>query len=115
MDITRLKCGWHCFSPFLKFEGGKGVATGLGVFMVMLPIETLIAVVTWFTAGKLLKVSSISSLIGLSALLASSYIIEPEISGIGVHTPIWIISFIIFYKHIPNIVRIIKKEEGRVV
>ncbi len=58
----------HCFSPFLKFEGGKGVATGLGVFMVMLPIETLIAVVTWFTAGKLLKVSSISSLIGLSVL-----------------------------------------------
>ncbi len=70
--------------PFLKFEGGKGVATGLGVFMVMLPIETLIAVVTWFTAGKLLKVSSISSLIGLSVSFGSSYIIEPEISGIGV-------------------------------
>jgi len=38
----------------------------------------------------------------------------PEVPGIGSHAPIWIIAFIIFYKHIPNIVRMFNKEEGKV-
>ena len=105
----------HCFSPFLLFEGGKGVATGFGVLLVMLPIEALIAIAVWFIAGKLLKISSISSLIGLVALLVSSYIIHPDMPVIHAHAPIWIIAFVIFYKHIPNIVRVFKKEETAVI
>jgi len=105
----------HCFSPFLAFEGGKGVATGFGVLLVMQPIPALIAIAVWLVAGKVLKISSLSSLIGLVALLIASYIIHPQIEGILVHTPIWIIAFIIFYKHIPNIMRIIKKEEAQVI
>ncbi|HHB94341.1 MAG TPA: glycerol-3-phosphate 1-O-acyltransferase PlsY [Campylobacterales bacterium] len=105
----------HCFSPFLGFEGGKGVATGFGVLLVMVPFEALIAIVVWFVAGKLLKISSLSSLIGLVALLLSSYIIHPDMPVIYSHAPIWIIAFIIFYKHIPNIVRLFKKEETSVV
>jgi len=105
----------HCFSPFLGFEGGKGVATGFGVLLVLQPIPALIAIVVWLVAGKVLKISSLASLIGLVALLIASYIIHPQIEGIVVHTPIWIIAFIIFYKHIPNIMRIIKKEEAQVI
>jgi len=105
----------HCFSAFLVFEGGKGVATGFGVLLVMMPIPSLIAIGVWLGASKGLKISSLSSLIGLVALLVASYIIYPEVPGIGSHSPIWIIAMIIFYKHIPNIVRLIKKEESRVV
>ncbi len=105
----------HCFSPFLGFEGGKGVATGFGVLLIMQPIPALIAIVVWLLAGKVLKISSLSSLIGLMALLIASYIINPTIEGIHTHTPIWIIAFIIFYKHIPNIIRVIKKEETKVI
>jgi len=105
----------HCFSPFLGFEGGKGVATGFGVLLVLQPIPALIAIVVWLVAGKVLKISSLSSLIGLAALLIASYIINPQIEGILVHTPIWIIAFIIFYKHIPNIMRLIKKEEAQII
>ncbi len=105
----------HCFSPFLWLEGGKGVATGFGVLLVMLPIEAMIAIVVWFIAGKVLKISSLSSLIGLTALLISSYIIHPDMPNIHAHAPIWIIAFIIFYKHIPNIVRLFKREEGQVI
>jgi len=105
----------HCFSPFLNFEGGKGVATGFGVLLVLLPIPALIAIVVWLVAGKVLKISSLSSLIGLVALLISSYTLYPEIDGISAHAPICIIAFIIFYKHIPNIVRIFKKEETKVI
>jgi glycerol-3-phosphate acyltransferase PlsY len=101
----------HCFSVFLGFEGGKGVATGFGVLLVLLPIPSLIAIAVWFIAGKLLKISSVSSLIALIALLIASYVLYPNMA----HAPIWIIAIIIFYKHIPNIVRLVNKEESKVV
>ncbi len=110
-SIAVLAVVGHCFSLFLGFEGGKGVATGFGVLLVMVPFPALIAIGVWFVAGKVLKISSLSSLIGLLALVASSYILYPNMP----HAPIWIITFIIFYKHIPNIVRLIKKEEGKVI
>ncbi len=105
----------HCFSVFLNFEGGKGVATGFGVLLVLMPIPSLIAIVVWLGASKGLKISSLSSLIGLAALLIASYILYPEVPGIGSHAPIWIIAIVIFYKHIPNIVRLIKREETKVI
>lgn len=105
----------HCYSPYLKFEGGKGVATGAGVLLVMLPIETLIAFITWFIVGKVLKISSLSSLLALCALIFSSFIIHPDIDGIKTHAPIFIIAFVIVYKHIPNIVRLFQGKESKVI
>ncbi len=102
----------HCFSPFLGFEGGKGVATGFGVLLVLMPIPALIAIAVWLGAAKGLKISSLSSLIGLVAFIIASYLLYPDVPGIHSHAPIWIIAFVIFYKHIPNIVRLFKKEEG---
>jgi len=104
----------HCFSVFLGFEGGKGVATGFGVLLVMMPVPALIAIGVWLGAGKGLKISSLSSLIGLTAFIIASYLLYPEVPGIGSHAPIWIIAIIIFYKHIPNIVRLLKHEERAV-
>ncbi len=105
----------HCFSPFLWFEGGKGVATGFGVLLVLIPLPTLIALVFWIIFAKGLKISSLSSLLSIAVLVISSYIIYPVVPGIGSHSPILIISFIIFYKHIPNIIRLIRREERKVV
>jgi glycerol-3-phosphate acyltransferase PlsY len=105
----------HCYSPFLNFEGGKGVATGFGVLLVLLPIPSLIALAVWFIAAKGLKISSLSSLIGLLSILVSSYLLYKDgAPGIHTFTPLWIISFIIFYKHIPNIKRLILREEKSV-
>ena len=104
----------HCFSVFLAFEGGKGVATGFGVLLVMMPIPALIAIVVWLIAAKGLKISSLSSLIGLVAFIIASYLLYPEVPQITSHAPIWIIAIVIFYIHIPNIVRLFKKEEGKV-
>lgn len=105
----------HCYSPFLKFEGGKGVATGLGIVAVMLPPETLTALIVWFIAGKALKISSLSSLLGLAAMVGSSYMLHPELPGIGSHAPLWLIAGIITYKHIPNITRLLRGEEKPVL
>lgn len=101
----------HCFSVYLMFEGGKGVATGLGVLAVMLPIETAIAFGVWFLAAKTLKISSLSSLIALVSLVIASFVIHADIS----HAPVLIIAFIIIYKHVPNIIRLIQGEEKKVI
>ena len=104
----------HCYSIYLNFEGGKGVATALGVFLVLIPIPTLIGAVVWGFCAKVLKISSISSLLGLIGVVISTIILNNGIS-IGSNAPVYIITFIIFYKHIPNILRLVKGEEGKVV
>ncbi len=101
----------HCFSPYLNFEGGKGIATGMGVLLFMLPYETLIALVVWFIMAKTVRISSLSSLTGVLALLAASFIIHPNMP----HAPVILITVILFYKHIPNIIRLLKGEEKRVI
>ncbi len=101
----------HCFSLYLNFEGGKGIATGLGVMMFMIPQETLIALVVWGVLAKTLKISSVSSLTGVLALAISSFFIHPQMA----HAPVVLIVAILFYKHIPNIIRLFKGEEQRVV
>lgn len=104
----------HCFSIFLNFEGGKGVATAIGVLAVMMPYAAVVALIFWGFAGKVLKISSLSSLIGLLGFIIASYILYPEVEGIGSHSPVWIISIIVFYKHIPNLVRVFNKEEKQI-
>lgn len=101
----------HCFSPYLGLEGGKGIATGMGVMMFMLPYETLIALIVWAVLAKTIRISSISSLTGVMALLISSFYIHPDMA----HAPVVFIVFILYYKHIPNIIRVFKGEEKRVV
>jgi len=103
----------HCYSLYLNFEGGKGVATALGVFLVLIPIPTLIGAVVWGFCAKVLKISSLSSLLGLTAVVISTIFVNNQL-GIGSNAPVYIIAFIIFYKHIPNIVRLISGQEAKV-
>lgn len=100
----------HCFSPYLWFEGGKGVATGMGVMAVMLPVETVIALLVWGASAKIIRISSLSSMLGLLALVVASFVVHPEMD----HAPVLFIAFILVYKHIPNFIRLAKGEEKRV-
>lgn len=104
----------HCYSIYLGLEGGKGVATGLGVYIVLIPIPTLIGAIVWIVCAKVLKISSLSSLLGLIAVVISSVFINDGLD-IGSNVPMYLIAFIILYKHIPNIVRLIKGEEKKVI
>ncbi len=103
----------HCYSIYLGFEGGKGVATGLGVFIVLIPIPTLIGAVIWGFCAKVLKISSLSSLLGLAGVVVSAVLLNDGV-GVDSNAPVYLISFIILYKHIPNILRLIKGEEKKV-
>jgi len=100
----------HCFSPYMWFEGGKGVATGMGVMAVMLPIPTAIALIVWGIAAKTLRISSLSSMLGLAALVVASFVMYPTMF----HAPVVFIAFILFYKHIPNFIRLFQGEEKQV-
>jgi len=104
----------HCYSVYLKLEGGKGVATGLGVYLVLIPIPTLIGAAVWIICAKVLKISSLSSLLGLVAVVVSASFLNNGLN-VGSNVPMYIIAFIIIYKHIPNIIRIIKGEEKKVI
>ncbi|AXX91325.1 acyl-phosphate--glycerol-3-phosphate O-acyltransferase [Malaciobacter molluscorum LMG 25693] len=104
----------HCYSVYLSLEGGKGVATGLGVFIVLIPIPTLIGAIVWGFCAKVLKVSSLSSLLGLTAVILSAILFNNGLE-VGSNAPMYIIAFIIYYKHIPNIIRLIKGEEKKVI
>jgi glycerol-3-phosphate acyltransferase PlsY len=99
----------HCFSIFLLGEGGKGVATGLGVLAYMIPTAAIIGIVTWLIFAKVFKVVSLASLIGVFAAVASSFALYSGIS----HTPVVIIGLIIFYKHSDNIFRLFSGAEGK--
>lgn len=104
----------HCYSIYLGLEGGKGVATGLGVFLVLLPIPTLIGVLVWGFCAKVLKISSISSLLGLLAVVIAALVLNNGLE-INSNVPMYLIMFIIYYKHIPNIVRLFKGEEKKAI
>ena len=104
----------HCYSIYLGLEGGKGVATGLGVYLVLIPIPTLIGAAVWIVCAKVLKISSLSSLLGLVGVIVSASFLNDGLN-VGSNVPMYIIAFIIIYKHIPNIIRIIKSEEKKVI
>ncbi len=101
----------HCFSPYLWFEGGKGVATGMGVLLYLLPLETAIAIAVWFVAAKTIRISSLSSLLGLGTALVASFMIHPDMA----HAPVVLIASILLYKHLPNIIRLLRGQEARIV
>ena len=98
----------HLFSIFLKFKGGKGVATGLGVFSFVMPIPTLISV------GIFTLILRVSGYVSLSSILAA---ISLSIFGIFFKVPLpyiylaVIVGLFILQKHHDNIVRLINGKE----
>ncbi|HIF02848.1 MAG TPA: glycerol-3-phosphate 1-O-acyltransferase PlsY [Nitrospinaceae bacterium] len=100
----------HLFSLFLKFKGGRGVATGLGVHLYIMPIQTLGAVAVFFFTLLVSKYISLSSIIASIAL---------PIFGIFFDTPMFYkymslgIAILIVSKHYENICRIATGTEPR--
>jgi acyl phosphate:glycerol-3-phosphate acyltransferase len=56
----------HIFPVYLKFRGGKGVATGAGTVAVLVPGLTLVAVVTWLAFASATRIVSLSSIVAVT-------------------------------------------------
>lgn len=101
----------HVFPVWLKFDGGKGVATALGVLTVLLPLSALIGFVVWATLVLITRISSLGSLAGgLVAVVAGFFTGRPiEYAALGV-----VLLVAMAITHRGNIQRMLKKQENRV-
>ena len=54
----------HNYSPWIRFKGGKGIATYLGIIFILNPVLFCIYGISWLVVAKIFKTSSISALIG---------------------------------------------------
>ena len=98
----------HVFPPWLKFKGGKGVATYVGILFSINLIYGFIFCISWLLTFFLSKYSSLSSLI--ASLIVPVYLFLVN----GEQIIFYIILFVlIFYTHRENIKRLKNKEESK--
>lgn len=101
----------HVFPVFLKFKGGKGVATALGVLAGFSGILALTTAAAWFGTAALTRYSSLSSLVAaLTAPLAAGFLI----GRIEVTTGITLMSALLIWRHRGNIQRLLNGTESRI-
>ncbi len=101
----------HCFTPFLKFKGGKGVATSLGVLLAYAPLAGLITIVLWILIVKITKISSVGALISFALVPLNVYFLGYS-QEILIFTAMFTI--IIYSRHISNIKRLFSGTEPRI-
>jgi glycerol-3-phosphate acyltransferase PlsY len=94
----------HNFSPFLKFKGGKGVATSFGVAIAMSPLAGLAGFLTWLFFLSLTRMISISSLIGTPVGAYFIWYFNGKSLPFGVFGILATLFVVI--KHIPNMKRL---------
>ena len=100
----------HIFPVWLKFKGGKGVATAIGVLIAIDWALGSVFIITWIIVGLISRYSSLASLF--------AFILTPGYAWWSMDVPIFftscIISVIGIYRHTENIKRLISKEESKI-
>ena len=110
----------HLYPVWLRFKGGKGVATGLGTFLaISWPIFIGMAL-AWLAGAFLFRRSSMGALASFAVLPLLTGIFSARADAADVPLPYWyiilgfVIAAIVFYKHRANIVRIIDGTEPKI-
>jgi len=99
----------HIFPVWLKFKGGKGVATYLGIILALSYKFFLIFGITWLVLSFLFRYASLSSIISSLIVFVYSYFFISNFSLI-----LFIFFVIIIYTHRENIVRLKNSEESKI-
>jgi glycerol-3-phosphate acyltransferase PlsY len=105
----------HCFPIWLKFKGGKGVATALGVFLALCPMAALAALALFAAVTAYWRYVSLGSIAAAAAMPLLIYFFwapphaPPTIIIFGTMTA----SLLIIYKHDANIQRLIEGAEPK--
>ena len=99
----------HIFPVWLKFKGGKGVATYLGVVLALSYKFFLIFGISWLVLSFLFRYASLSSIISSLIVFVCSYFFNNNFSLI-----LFIFFIIILYTHRENIVRLKNSEESKI-
>lgn len=102
----------HMFTPFLKFKGGKGVATGAGVLCASYGVLFLVALGVWLGTFFISKIVSLSSLVAVGSLCVAGWLMKlPPINN----ALFFMIFLLVFWAHRSNIQRLIKGVEKRAI
>jgi len=105
----------HCYPVWLKFQGGKGVATWFGVLLAFNPWIFLAAGAIWLVMALLKRYSSLSSLTSSAAIalfeVGSGFVTGRWSMGILV---IVAMTALLWFKHRPNMVRLLAGTEGKI-
>jgi len=106
----------HVFPIWLRFKGGKGVATSLGVFLALIPGPALVTFGVWIAVFVLSRIISLAS---LAAALFFPGVIFVMMAGTPARSAYLGISLLlagfIFFTHRANVGRLCKKEEKRII
>jgi acyl phosphate:glycerol-3-phosphate acyltransferase len=101
----------HSWSLFLKFKGGKGVATGLGVIAMLMPKVTILVFIVWFVIVYVTKYVSLGSIIAAALVPIFAWFFDNPVEYIvfGMIAAIFVI-----YRHKTNIQRLLAGQESRI-
>lgn len=101
----------HLYPIFVGFRGGKGVATGLGAFLGMMPLATLLAVGVWAICLALSRYVSLSSILAsLSLPLIALFFSSPQIQVVFAA----VIALLVSYRHRENAQRLLAGTEEKI-
>lgn len=100
----------HNFPVWLKFKGGKGVATTLGTLAAVAWPAALAAVLTWLAAAKIWRISSLSALVALGLSPVYAYLF----AGPRQATLAFVLAALGFMRHKANIQRLLDGTEPRI-
>lgn len=103
----------HIFPVWLKFKGGKGVATGLGVLFGWNWIIGLVFIAGWISTFYLTRISSASALTAVIVSPLVAWLIMPPDAGGVPLWPFFALAAIIWATHHANIQRLLKGEEPK--
>lgn len=101
----------HTYTIFLNFKGGKGVATGLGVFLALSPKSITIALIVFLVMVSIFRMVSLGSISAAIALLITVLFSDANVN-FKVFT--FIVATFVIYKHKDNIKRILNKTEKKI-
>lgn len=98
----------HCYSPFVKFKGGKGVATTLGTFFAIYPQAGLFALGVWIAIVAATQYVSLGSIVGLLAGAFFAFVFEKDYWVIFLALALFSV-----YRHKENIKRLLDGNERK--
>ena len=98
----------HCFPVWLRFRGGKGVATGLGVSLALAPLAAVAGAATWLLLYSAFRISSVGSLAGVAVALTVALLTADPFAVYGLAG----VSVVIVARHHGNIRRLLARQGG---
>lgn len=102
----------HVFTPWLRFRGGRGVATSLGVFLGIAPIPTLVAFAMWIVLVRLSRRVSVGSIVAAAAYPFLVFELAPHGTNRSLLTAVAAsVALLVLARHLPNIRRLLNGTE----